>query len=104
MDMGFNRKSRNILVCNYIIKTEERQWLNNLLPMEDSFLCQLVLATLVNTIAGVILCNLNDGKQPSNQDNNDLKIKTSFEIHCKTKSKTIVWIIILLCGGILLLF
>ena len=29
MDMGFNRKSRNIVVCNYIIKTEERQWLNN---------------------------------------------------------------------------
>lgn len=71
--------------------------------MKDSFLCQLVLATLANTIAGVILRNLNDGKQPSSQDNNDFKIKTSFEIHCKMKSKTIVWIIILLCSGILLL-
>lgn len=75
----------------------------NILPMEDPFLSQLVLATLANTIAGVILRNLNDGKQPSSQDNNDFKIKTSFEIHCKIKGKTIVWIIILLCSGILLL-
>lgn len=72
--------------------------------MKDTFLSQLVLATLANTIPGVILRNFNDGSQPSSQDNNDFKTKTSFEIHCKTKSKTIVWIIILLCCGILLLF
>ena len=71
--------------------------------MKDSFLCQLVLATLANTIAGIILRNLSDGKHPSKQDNNDFRIKTSFEIHCRMKSKTIVWIVILLCSGILLL-
>lgn len=71
--------------------------------MKDPFLSQLVLATLANTIAGVILRNLCDGKHPSNQDNNEFKIKTSFEFYCKMKSKTIVWIIILLCSGILLL-
>ncbi len=54
----------------------------------DTFLCQLVLATFANAIAGCILRNNFDGKHPSKQDNNCLKIKTSFEIHWNTKSKT----------------
>ena len=70
----------------------------------ETFLCQLVLATLANTIAGFINRNYHDGKNPSKHGNNDFKIKTSFEIHWKTKSETIVWIIILLCSGILLLW
>lgn len=76
----------------------------NYLPMEtETFLCQLVLATLANTIAGYILRNNSDGKHPSKHDNNCLKIKTSFEIHWNTESKTLVWIIILLCSGFILL-
>ena len=70
----------------------------------ETFLCQLVLATLANTIAGFINRNSRDGKNPSKHDNNDFEKKTSFEIHWKTKSETIVWIIILLCSGILLLW
>ncbi len=70
----------------------------------DTFLCQLVLATLVNTIAGFINRNSCDGKNPSKHGNNDFKMKMSFEIHWKTKSETIVWVIILLCSGILLLW
>lgn len=70
----------------------------------DTFLCQLVLATLANTIAGFINRNSHDGKNPSKHGNNDFEIKTSFEIHWKTKSETIVWIIILLCSGILILW
>ena len=68
-----------------------------------TFLCQLVLATLANTIAGYILRKKTDGRYPSKHDNNCLKIKTSFEIHWNTKSKTLVWIIILLCSGFILL-
>lgn len=76
----------------------------NYLPMEtETFLCQLVLATLANTIAGYILRNNSDGKHPSKHDNKCLKIKTSFEIHWNMKSKTLVWIIILLCSGLILL-
>lgn len=69
----------------------------------DTFLCQLVLATLANAIAGYLLRNLSDGKHPSKHDNNCLKIKASFEIHWNTKSKTLVWIVILLCSGFILL-
>lgn len=68
----------------------------------DAFLCQLVLATLANAIAGYLLRNLSDGKHPSKHDNNCLKIKASFEIHWNTESKTLVWIIILLCSGFIL--
>lgn len=57
----------------------------------DTFLCQLVLATLANTIAGFINRNSRDGKNPSKHGNSDFKMKTSFEIHWKTKSETIVW-------------
>ena len=70
----------------------------------ETFLCQLVLATLANTIAGFINRNSHDGNNPSKHVNNDFEKKTSFEIHWKTKSETIVWIIILLCSGILLLW
>ena len=52
----------------------------------DTFLCQLVLATLANTIAGFINRNSCDGKNPSKHGNNDFKMKMSFEIHWKTKS------------------
>lgn len=51
----------------------------------DTFLCQLVLVTLANTIAGFINRNSHDGKNPSKHDNNDFEKKTSFEIHWKTK-------------------
>lgn len=54
--------------------------------------------------AGFINRNSCDGKNPSKHGNNDFKMKMSFEIHWKTKSETIVWVIILLCSGILLLW
>ena len=75
-----------------------------LIAYERFFSLSTSIGNISQYNSGVILCNLNDGKHPSTQDNNDFKNKTSFEIHCKTKSKTIVWIIILLCSGILLLF
>lgn len=68
-----------------------------------TFLCQLVLATLANTTAGYILRNTHDGKSPSFYDSNNLEIIISFEIHWNSKSKTVVWIIILLCSGLILL-
>lgn len=68
-----------------------------------TFLCQFILATSANIIAGIILCNLKDGKHPSISDTIKFKIQINFEIHWNLKSLAMIGIITLICSGILLL-
>lgn len=68
------------------------------------FFSQLILATTANVIAGIILCDSQDGSQPSNRCNISFKLDGDIKFHWSHRQKIVAWVIILFVMELMLLW
>lgn len=68
------------------------------------FFSQLILATIANVVAGLILRDFVDGKQPSNGCEISYEPDGNIKFHWSSRMRVVAWVIILLVMGVLLLW
>ncbi len=68
------------------------------------FFSQLILATIANIIAGLILRDSMDGKQPSSGCQVSFEPDGNVKFHWSSRMRVVAWVIILLVMEVLLLW
>ena len=68
------------------------------------FLFQIIVASIANIIAGIILSERKEGNKPSNKSLVTINFETNnFNIHWSSKAIAVIWLMILFVMGVVLL-
>lgn len=68
------------------------------------FLFQIIVASIANIIAGIILSERKEGNKPSSKSLVTINFETNnFNIHWSSKAIAVIWLLILFVMGVVLL-